>query len=299
MCAQMLSQRGVHDVCGRVIARCGLSQGRVGEHSDFLSCFERAGKHVDLMHKKILGRFDGAHNVGIHTLCLQSATITCLPAGFSVAGGLITDDLTGPFIDLGDDLALANEGDDSRVSGQGVVTQKTSLVFAGQFQMQFFERGLTGTLPAGTGAFFLFVHGGIETVLVDRESVFQSNDFCEVERETKGVVEFEGHSARKEFLFILLVRADFLGEEFESFIERFQKTFFLSMNDFFNGVAMRAEFGIRGPHFFQNHTDEFIEERLCLTQQFSMTDGASEDAPQNVAPAFVGGQDTVANQKNG
>ena len=64
-------------------------------------------------------------------------------------------------------------------------------------------------------------------------------------------------------------------------------------------AAESIEFGICALHQVADGVDHLEEERLLLAEQAAMADAAAEDFAQDVAAAFVGGQDAVVDEEGG
>ena len=146
-----------------------------------------------------------------------------------------------------------------------------------------------------TGLGFLLVHGGGKTGFVYRQTTFTADIARQIEWETIGVVQLEGHFAGQHF------HTTSQGgiQNLHAVFQRFVKAFFLGFQDRHDAIRLLRQAGVGLAHQGHEVGHQFVEKRCFLTQLVAVANGAADDAPLHIAAAFVRRNDAVADQKRG
>ena len=88
-------------------------------------------------------------------------------------------------------------------------------------------------------------------------------------------------------------------EDVHAGIQRLRKALFFPLDGFGDARFGFNDFRIGLAHFRHQRCDEFVEERLVLSQFVAVADGAAHDAAQDVAAPFVAGQYAIDHQEDG
>ena len=184
---------------------------------------------------------------------------------------------------------IANKSHD-RASGCGVFIA-TEIDAAFQFH------GVTqvyAELARRTGAVALRFHGGREAGFVDGEAAFTCHVRSEVHGETVGVVQLEYGFAGDSSAF---QRRNGAFEQGHAVDQCFGEALFFLAQHPGHVVASRAQFRVGLAHDSVEICHQVREERLRLAQLVAVTNGATNDATQDVAAAFIGGQYAIGDEE--
>ena len=88
-------------------------------------------------------------------------------------------------------------------------------------------------------------------------------------------------------------------EDVHAGIQRLRKALFFPLDGFGDARFGFDDFRIGFAHFRHQRCDEFVEERLVLSQFVAVADGAAHDTAQDVAAPFVAGQYAIDHQEDG
>ena len=116
----------------------------------------------------------------------------------------------------------------------------------------------------------------------------------QVGRETVGVVELESDITRQHTLPFGFKFLKIIGKNFQPMIQGFGKAFLLIIDHLVNERLGGAQVGINVAHEIDDLMAHRGQEGLFKSQEAAEPDGPAQDAAQDIAPAFVAGQDAVS-----
>ena len=150
-------------------------------------------------------------------------------------------------------------------------------------------------LLVSSSAITLFAHMGLELFGVHDDVALCSNFLGDLEREPERVMELEGSGAG-EFL-SGFEPIEFGIEHDRTLFEGLAETFFFSHDDAGHQLMVLDDFRIVAAHDGDNFVDEVGGDEVIYTKHVGMADGTTHDATQHITPAFVVGEDTIADQE--
>ena len=165
----------------------------------------------------------------------------------------------------------------------------------GQIEPDLLARRLPGTLPGGPRSGFLLLHRRVEALLVDGDTAAAQRILGQVIGKAIGVVELECGSTIERTA--LVHRPRRLVEQFEALVERAAELGFFALEHFLNKRLPALQFGIGLAHLGNQRGNQAMHQRLTRAEEVCMPHGATHDPPQDIAAAFVRGQDAVGHQE--
>ncbi len=160
------------------------------------------------------------------------------------------------------------------------------------------EHGLPFLIvPCCTGSFPLGFHGGLEALLVHGEALFFQDLFRQFPGEPEGIVQLEGIFALQDGASLLAHGIDLLVQQVGALFQGLQEAVFFHGDDLFNVGTFFLQIGVVLPVHVDDQIRSPHQEFLADAQQTPVADGPAQYPAQDVAPAFVGRQDAVADHE--
>ena len=284
MIAEYLTECGVEQMDGAVIARgCGAAL-RVYFESHFVSCGEGAAFNMADVQIYAVRLFCIGHCC-FAVFTFDYARIAYLTAAFTVETCRFCDDYCAFARNVGRLVSVRiNDGDYFAFVLCLFIARKYGF-------FKFGEEGLV--LPAayvsscGSCTGFLFVKTFFVAFLVYSESSFCCDLTREIYRETECIGKLENICAVEHFCSACLC---FFGESVKKVHPCFDvcvKAFFFHRNYLAYIVELFGKFGICGEIFVRNDSHYIGKERAFYSEKLAVTARAAEKSAKNVASAFV------------
>ena len=210
----------------------------------------------------------------------ECAGVTDLSAAFGVEGCGVEDDLVellvfGFHLPVAKDAAFRFARVVAHEGGFAVVVYLHPIVGAE------FARG---SAP-GLGGF----HGRFESGFVDFNALFAGHQRRQIHREPEGVVQFKNDVAGENLGAFEFVQTRL--EAFNALGEGAQEGFFLLQDDAFDELLLGVQFGECIAHLTGEGRNEGVHEGFVQVQEgVAVSDGAAEDAANDITRAGVGGE---------
>ena len=141
----------------------------------------------------------------------------------------------------------------------------------------------------------LFGAGGFKAFLVEGDAGVAGGIDHEVERQAESFVEVKGLGSPSESRPFELLHS----KSREADLEHAIKLLFFGFDDFGDAGGGVVQLGIGALHQVADGVDHLVQEWLFLAEQAAMADAAAKDFAQDVAAAFVRGQDAVVDEEGG
>ena len=216
------------------------------------------------------------------------ALVANLTAFFGVERCAVEDNVVQSFVFLYD-LAVAKY---ACVFAEAVVAGKFAVGFIDDYPVVGVDLG------GVAGAFLLLCHFGVEIGLIYGVSLFASDEFGKVERESVGVVQQECLNTRNFGLAFRFQLVHFGVEQTQTAFERAQEYGFFLVDDLFDQSLLRNEFGERVAHKVNQSIYQLVHERrLDVEEGVCVADGAAQDSADYIACLVVRWQLTVGNSE--
>src|SRR5690606_12758224 len=284
-----LAQRGVQQVCRRVVQSSGLAYGSV--HGGF-----DAGPHPqataveDAVVQEGATGLAGVAHVKTQTFAGEVAAVADLSTGFGIERRLVEHHYT-----LFAGIELLN--------AHAFAEQRNNLAVAGGAEVAG-EAGLTLNLDQavvihaeGAGrprALALGLHFALEAFLVQSQLALAGDVAGEIHRETVGVVQLEDHLTGNDAAGKL---GQILLENLQALLQRLGELLFFVLEHALDMRLLLLEFGESLAHFGDQRGYDLVEEAALGTQFVAMTTSATNDTAQHVATTFVGRRYAIGNQE--
>lgn len=152
----------------------------------------------------------------------------------------------------------------------------------------FHHRFLGMRLACSTGAGTLFVEQAFEFSEINIKSSLAGDELCEVDREAKGIVEFEGIGTGDH-----VVRCGNRVESCKPPIKSSKEGLFFGFDDAFDEGALFDDLGEDVAHGGTQDADVFPQHGLGEAEVAGVTGSATEDATQHIAPSLISGDGSV------
>ena len=209
------------------------------------------------------------------------------------------DDLAGlPGLQPRDPLALRDDGEHDGVGLVVIVADELGGgPLLGDLGYGTAERAPRVVLDRGPSTFALLLHGRRERVDVHGNALLGGDLGGEFEGEPVGVVEREGSRAVERGTARPGKSGEFGLEEADTLAKGRAETVFLAGDDAVDELAVFDDLGIGRAHELDHAVDEAHEERVLDAEQPPVTHRPAQEAPQNVAAAFVARDDAVCDEE--
>ena len=140
---------------------------------------------------------------------------------------------------------------------------------------------------------FLCFHFSRKCIFVNAHACFFQNFFCQIDRETVGVIQTEGFFAAHHCLTGSFHFFHILFQDFHTIVDGFIEGVFFQRQDLEDVFLFVNQFGVSFTAASDHGFGQFRQEFALNTQQFAVTSRSSQQSSQHVAAAFVGRQNTV------
>src|SRR5690606_33128640 len=278
--AEQLTQSCVQQVGGGVVQRGGLAHGRLCFGLDAGAHGEAAlGEHTVM--QEGTASLGGVAHVETHAGAFQVTAVTDLTTGLGVERGLIQHHYAlfafGETVDRsagleqGNNLAAAAGAFIAEEAGIGVDLDQAVVIHA---------EG-----AGGTGAFTLRFHLTFEAFFVHRQLALTGDVGSQVDRETVGVVQLEHHVARNDAAFQF---GQVLLENLQALLQGLGELLFFGLQHALDVCLLLFQLREGFAHLGHQGGDDQMEETALGAQLVAVAAGATNDAAQHVAAAFVG-----------
>src|SRR5690606_18402591 len=232
----------------------------------------------------------GVAHVETHAGAFQVTAVTDLTTGLGVERGLIQHHYAlfafGETVDRsagleqGNDLAAAAGAFIAEEAGIGVDLDQAVVIHA---------EG-----AGGTGAFTLRFHLTFEAFFVHRQLALTGDVGSQVDRETVGVVQLEHHVARNDAAFQF---GQVLLENLQALLPGLGELLFFGLQHALDVCLLLFQLREGFAHLGHQGGDDQMEETALGAQLVAVAAGATNDAAQHVAAAFVGRGYAVGDQE--
>ena len=205
-----------------------------------------------------------------------------------------------PFLRLLDQLILVEDGEDSPLRFEAIVTQETRVAEAlDECRVHGLHGRITAPFPGSPGHLALSIHRLIKTRHVKCQPLVLDDFLSEVEWKAIGIVELKDFLARDDGLAALPSVVSHLRQHLQARFERFTKALFLVQGDIGRKDARGVELGIGVSHDVRNRPQHLVQKRLREAQHFPVARRSAYNAPQHVAAPVIGRHHSVAEQEAG
>ena len=134
-----------------------------------------------------------------------------------------------------------------------------------------------------TGTLFLFLHLNIKLLLIDSETVFTTNQFCQVKRETVSIEKAESLNTIKFGLTLCFQLLHGLVKQGDTLIQRTQEGIFLFLHHLRDQLLLSLQFRESIAHLMHKCRHELIEETFFLTKEcISITHGTAKNTTNHI-----------------
>ncbi len=157
---------------------------------------------------------------------------------------------------------------------------------------------LGAALPGGAGAGLFFFFGALEAGEVEGDAGVAGSVDHEVERHSEGLVKAKGFGPADGLLCTGLGR-DQVVKMPGAHLHHPCELLLFGEHSFADAVGGFAEFGVGDAHLVADGVDHLVHEGLFLAEEAAVADAAAEDLAEDVAAAFVGGEDAVGDEEGG
>ena len=269
---------------GGVIAHGGGTARAIDAGGDLVADRELTCFDLNVMTEHIGQHFGGVVDLREEGAVVAFAQLPCvadLTARFSVKRCLVEDDEAA--LTRGD--AVHSDAVDVDASHFRAVDGEVVVAFKIGFRAIVADGGVHFELASGARSILLGVHGGGETRFINAETALAAHVRGQVERKTKGVVQFKRHVTRQSTA--SGQGCEFGVQNFHAVGDGFKETFFFGEQGLRDDCFFCREVGVGCAHFGHQVFDQFREKRFAHAEFVTMTNRAADDAAQHIATAFV------------
>ncbi len=258
-----------------------------------------AGKHLHLVRYQALFGSLGVYHLEHCLVAHQMAGVSNLATHLGIERGDVQDDLgLVASSNLGNAGAVLHQSGDLGIGGKARIADEFG-------STQFFQQlGVDAAVGApsglgvfdvcGAGTFALLFHAAGELFLVDAETALFADLLGDLHRETVGIVQDEGGGAGKH-------AALKFGKRFVKVRLALTKggaeALFLGVYRALDKLFVLHELGVHIAHELDDLVDVVLQERALDAKGMPLHNRTAKQAAQDVAAAFVGGQDAVGDHE--
>ena len=145
----------------------------------------------------------------------------------------------------------------------------------------------------------LFLHKGLESVLINGHALIGAHLYRQVKREAIGVIELESVGTGENVLTLCLVLSKKIREDSHTGVDSAGKVLLLGLDDAGDVRLLLAKLRVLALVLMDDGIDDLVKERLIDAKELAVARSAAEQTAQDIAAALVGGQDAVADHKGG
>ena len=148
------------------------------------------------------------------------------------------------------------------------------------------------------GTVLLLLHAHIEALLIHRQTLLTTNEFCEVEWESERIEECERLVASNLSLASSLRLIDDTLQELDTILQRAEEGTFLFLHHFHHQLLLSSDFWEGITHLSHQRWHELIDERLFLVKEgIAVADSTTKDATNHITSLGIRWQLTISNRK--
>ena len=147
----------------------------------------------------------------------------------------------------------------------------------------------------GACGFFLRIHRGVKARAVHVVTAFAANITRQIERETKGVMQFECNIARQRAT--RRQSRQFGVENVHAVGNGLEESLFFQLQSLRDRALFGGQIRVGLAHFLDQRCDQLVEKRCAHAEFVTMANRAANDAAQDIATAFVARNHAVADEE--
>ena len=228
----------------------------------------------------------GVDDLNCLILADEYSTVSYLSSHLAIERGVVEDEFVETLLLLSH-LAIA---EDMTLIFCIVITLELLLAFSQHLPVAILNSG--GITCAG----FLLLHLHVESCLVNGISVFTTDKFGEVERESVGVEHAECLGTVEHCLAMGFQLVHGSIEQVDTLIKCAEERVFLFLHHAANEFTLCNEFGICTAHLSNEYGEELIHECFLLIEEgVGIAHGTTEDSADNISCLGIAGQLSVGN----
>ncbi len=291
MVTQHFTQSSVQQVGCRMVQRRRLTFFCIDSRCQLVANFHTALDQNTFV-QMVTGFFGSVFHLEDHAVGFKETGITSLTTAFRIESGFVQYQygfITG--------VQLINR---FTVFEQGFYRTGIFQLFVAKevgFTVQRQAFTIIAIKVAGrTGHLALALHGRIKACFVHFQIPLTGHVSGEVQRETEGIVQFEGSFTRNG------VAGHFSNgfiQNAHAFIQRFGELLFFQTQHFHHVILQVHQLRIGVAHLFAQCRYQLVEETGRCAQHMTMTYRTTDNTTQHVTTAFVGWQHAVHDQEAG
>ena len=295
--AQHLLQRRIQQVGSAVSTLDGLAALHINGGVNGVSHVEHTLCQMAVVHELAALVFLYVRHGEHHAVGGDGAVVGHLTAHLGVEGGLIQHHHglgSGGY--LFPQLLIGHDGHDLGVVFVVVIAHE----FRGRHVLAEFHTGpaqIAQSLPGLTGSLLLLLHQLLESALVHAETLIGRHLHGQVDGEAEGIVQPEGVGAGENFLQLLLVLCQQVGEDLHAAVDGAAEILLLRADDLGDIGLLFPQIGVLPLVLMDHGVHHLIQEGIVDAQQLPVAGGPAQQTPQHIAPPLVGGQDAVADHE--
>jgi len=147
------------------------------------------------------------------------------------------------------------------------------------------------------GGVFLLCHQLVEAGVIHGHALLPGHLHGKIYREAVGVIKLEGEFTGNGLLAGAFQSIQFLGQDGEALVQGDAETFLFLAHHPVHEFPAGQEFGIGVAHHVHHGAGGLVEEGVGQAEELAETQGPTDEPPQDVAPALIGRQHAVGQQK--
>ncbi len=266
--------------------------------ADFVTDIQAAADHfavVEILAALVLLNIADSEN-GI--AADNTAVVSNLTAHFGVHGGGIEDnDALSAFGKNAAGLAALNKSENLCAALVIAVAEELG---GSVVKAEVKASPCVGHIAAGSScALALLIHKSSKSVHVNAHALFLNHLDGQIDGETIGIIKLESVGTGEYLLALCLMLLEDLAVDAHTCIDGAGEVLFLGLDNAGDVVCLFAEIGIMTLILADNGLNNVIEEGLIDAEELTVTCCAAEQTAENIAAAFVGGQNAVADHEGG
>ena len=262
----------------------------------FIANLQNTAYHFTCMIEDAVLLFYGIHSYSVFT-SEDETGIGCLSAAFCIERSSVQNHLNlVPFGSSISQTAGNNQRGDFAGRLKFIVAGKYGL-FHVQFEVRILPCFIFSNLTSGSGHVLLLLHIGLEAFRVSCKAVFCQNFFGQFQRKSISVIQLKGLFAVQNSLTSSLQLVHIFFNDCFALVDGLGKIVFFHSDGSLDEFFLFYQFRICTAGYFDDAVRQFYQELAVNTQVSAMSCSSSDQSSQNVASAFVGWHDTVADHE--